>query len=304
MAQNLVTQLPPGQSPKQPTGGAGNIKNELHKELVACHGSLEITYLSAFSIPAHLIDHQGIVIDVNQCELDVLGYSKDECVGRSFAQFVVGGLEQYNMRLLADESTGALIPLTVRTKAGERKHFLLNFERRKADGNDMPPPPPSPPSQPLSGTCAQPSSASSLPQFLCVLHDDVAKHMAAARESAAAKLVSFQDSFIRRIFHKMRTPLHVMCNALGMLRRRRRRRTRAYFVSRPPPHALTLLCPSLTPYLPNAPPPSSLSACRRRPVDTDEFTIEDLIDVRHNAEGLLGVVEDLTFSAMMEVSGP
>ena len=26
----------------------------------------------------------------------------------------------------------------------------------------------------------------------------------------------FQDSFIRRVFHKMRTPLHVICNSLSV----------------------------------------------------------------------------------------
>ena len=37
-------------------------------------------------------------------------------------------------------------------------------------------------------------------------------------------------------------------------------------------------------------------------LDTHEFTMDDLIDVRHNAGGLLGVVQDLTFTSMVEVS--
>ena len=186
----------------------------------------ELEYLNTFSISAHLIDEEGTLIDVNQCELNVLGYIKEEYVGRSFAQFVSAGLEQYQMRLVTGDTSlgGALIPLTVKTKSGERKHFLMNFEKRTTDGK-LPSPspsplPPPPSSRPLSDASygisgMQSSSTSPSDQFLCVLHDDVAKYMASVRETAAAKLVSFQDSFTRRIFHKMRTPLHVMCNALG-----------------------------------------------------------------------------------------
>jgi len=36
-------------------------------------------------------------------------------------------------------------------------------------------------------------------------------------------------------------------------------------------------------------------------VGSEEFTEDDLVDVRHNAESLLGVVEDLTFTATLEV---
>lgn len=53
-------------------------------------------------------------------------------------------------------------------------------------------------------------------QILCYLRDDVEKYKSIAEEKCLSKTSLFQDAFIRRVFHKMRTPLHVICNSLGI----------------------------------------------------------------------------------------
>ena len=53
-------------------------------------------------------------------------------------------------------------------------------------------------------------------QILCYLRDDIEKYKSIAEEKCLSKTSLFQDAFIRRVFHKMRTPLHVICNSLGI----------------------------------------------------------------------------------------
>ena len=53
-------------------------------------------------------------------------------------------------------------------------------------------------------------------QILCYLRDDVEMYKTIVEEKCLAKSSLFQDAFIRRVFHKMRTPLHVICNSLGI----------------------------------------------------------------------------------------
>ena len=53
-------------------------------------------------------------------------------------------------------------------------------------------------------------------QILCYLRDDIEKYKMIAEKKSQTKSSLFQDAFIRRVFHKMRTPLHVICNSLGI----------------------------------------------------------------------------------------
>ena len=50
----------------------------------------------------------------------------------------------------------------------------------------------------------------------CYLRDDIEKYKMIAEKKSQTKSSLFQDAFIRRVFHKMRTPLHVICNSLGI----------------------------------------------------------------------------------------
>ena len=53
-------------------------------------------------------------------------------------------------------------------------------------------------------------------QILCYLRDDIEKIKEITEEKCMMRSSLFQDTFIRRVFHKMRTPLHVICNSLGV----------------------------------------------------------------------------------------
>ena len=59
-------------------------------------------------------------------------------------------------------------------------------------------------------------SQNSCIQILCYLREDIAKLKEITEEKCMMRSSFFQDSFIRRVFHKMRTPLHVICNSLSV----------------------------------------------------------------------------------------
>ena len=59
-------------------------------------------------------------------------------------------------------------------------------------------------------------SENSCIQILCYLREDIAKLKEITEEKCMMRSSFFQDSFIRRVFHKMRTPLHVICNSLSV----------------------------------------------------------------------------------------
>lgn len=45
-------------------------------------------------IPYHILNSDGLIIDVNQCWCNVLGYSKDEVIGREIFDFIVPGEQE------------------------------------------------------------------------------------------------------------------------------------------------------------------------------------------------------------------
>jgi PAS domain-containing protein len=210
----------------------------------------EVEVLAKYNVPALCLDEQGIVRTANGPCCALLGHTASECTGRVFSEFLSDSDSElaFVSALLAQTSMphatavasasaeGPTIPVTIQTKAGARRFVMMTCERRllpRADG----------------GVDADDGKGTHSLLFICALREDVTKHVDAAYDLSAAALVAFQDTFIRRVFHKLRTPLHVICNAVG----------------------------------------------------SEEFTEDDLVDVRHNAESLLGVVEDLTFTATLEV---
>ena len=137
------------------------------------------------------------------------------------------------------KSPEILIPITLRHKNGELKHFKMNCEvkyddtyiqksalnmdfRRISISSNIP----LPPSQSKKFITSHGSRLDRVElrkkeekgplQILCYLRDDVDKLKLLTEERCNTKATRSQETFIRRVFHKLRTPLHVICNSLGV----------------------------------------------------------------------------------------
>jgi len=208
----------------------------------------QMQVFSRFLIPSHVLTHHGTIVCANW---EPLGYTHAaDVVGKHFAEFVYPAVlsrtgEEVVRAVLADSRPGVPVPVTLRSKAGDRVYYNMAIDRVDAARVGLPAgpgattataaaggaaagaPAAAPTSPPPAAAAAAPTGAvggswvdhskaggNPPPHYLCVLHPDVPRHTAAAGERQAAALGTYQDAFLRRIFHKMRTPLHIMCNAL------------------------------------------------------------------------------------------
>ncbi|MCW3075964.1 MAG: putative Histidine kinase [Bacteroidetes bacterium] len=109
-----------------------NVKLELSiskkKELVLQHRVEELNdFIENAALPLHWVNGSGIIIWANQVELDMLGFSKEEYIGRHISNFHAdkNAIEDILTRLVNKE-TLVNYPARLRTKNGEIKHVLIN----------------------------------------------------------------------------------------------------------------------------------------------------------------------------------
>jgi two-component system sensor histidine kinase VicK len=79
------------------------------------------------SLPLHWVNGSGIIIWANQVELDMLGYTKDEYIGRHIEKFhadkeVISDI----LNRLVNKETLINYHARLLTKAGKIKHVLIN----------------------------------------------------------------------------------------------------------------------------------------------------------------------------------
>lgn len=86
-------------------------------------------------VAMHWVRRDGIILRVNQAELDLLGYTREEYVGRHIAEFHV---ERATIDdILARLSSGEILdkyPARLRTKDGAIKHVQIISSMRFGDG--------------------------------------------------------------------------------------------------------------------------------------------------------------------------
>jgi len=87
------------------------------------------------SVGLHWVDANGIILRVNQAELDLLGYTREEYVGRHISEFHVHAnvIEDILRRLTAGETLHAY-PAWLRCKDGLTKQVLINSNVLWEDG--------------------------------------------------------------------------------------------------------------------------------------------------------------------------
>lgn len=86
-------------------------------------------------VPMHWVDGEGIILRANKAELDLLGFSREEYVGRHIADFHADGakIEEILSRLSRKEALYK-VPATIRTKNGAIKHVLISSNVHSRDG--------------------------------------------------------------------------------------------------------------------------------------------------------------------------
>lgn len=128
------------------TDGAGNVAGAINcfqditarkhaeAELRASRQDLEDFFENSV-VPMHLLGADGTILRANQAELDLLGYAREEYVGRRIAEFHLDSAIGEDM--LARLSAGARLdqyPATLRAKDGSIKHVIVSCSARFQDG--------------------------------------------------------------------------------------------------------------------------------------------------------------------------
>ncbi|MEP7205863.1 MAG: PAS domain S-box protein [Casimicrobiaceae bacterium] len=86
-------------------------------------------------IALHLVGPDGTILRANRAELDLLGYSADEYVGRNIAEFHVDGEVICDiLRRLTDGETLHSYEARLRHKNGEIRYVLITSNVRREDG--------------------------------------------------------------------------------------------------------------------------------------------------------------------------
>jgi hypothetical protein len=93
-----------------------------------------------------------------------------------------------------DENTDSTIPISIKHKNGTIKYYLMNYEINK-NGNYI---------ETFDEKEENHKKNINDIQILCYLRDDTEKVILMTEQNVYTKTSVFQDSFIRRIFHKMR----------------------------------------------------------------------------------------------------
>lgn len=84
-------------------------------------------FIENAALPLHWVNGSGIITWANQVELDLLGYSKEEYVGKHISAFHADKevIEEILHRLI-NKQTLINYPARLLTKNGEIKHVLIN----------------------------------------------------------------------------------------------------------------------------------------------------------------------------------
>jgi PAS domain S-box-containing protein len=105
----------------------GDVRRQLQREAV--------DFLENAAVPLHWLDDEGRILWANRAELDLLGYTRDEYIGRHLADFYVdAGVVTDMLRRLARNETLRNYEAQLRCKDGSIRHVLVTSNVLWADG--------------------------------------------------------------------------------------------------------------------------------------------------------------------------
>ena len=149
-----------------------------------------IDFFQNAPIALHWLNGSGIIVWANKKELDTLGYTAEEYIGHNIMEFCpdenLRVLETF--RLLGKDANIKNVPFKFRTKQGDVRFFIIdsNVSYHK-DG--------------------------SFKHTRCFIRDDtdrrIKEALAALEIKKSLEAQQNKDTFVRRVFHELRTPLQV-----------------------------------------------------------------------------------------------
>lgn len=154
-------------------------------------------FLNMAPIALHWLSDEGRVLWVNDRELNVLGYSREEYIGEDIMKFCPDSRDDVLaiFHQLGSGNSIRDVPVRFRTKDGRIKDLLIDSNvNYKEDG--------------------------SFNHTRCFIRDDTGRKIREAREETrkalSDKLVLEKENFIGKVIHHLKTPLHIMRMDLGM----------------------------------------------------------------------------------------
>eukprot|EP00596_Hydrurales_sp_CCMP1899_P005116 CAMPEP_0119041318 /NCGR_PEP_ID=MMETSP1177-20130426/11544_1 /TAXON_ID=2985 /ORGANISM="Ochromonas sp, Strain CCMP1899" /LENGTH=771 /DNA_ID=CAMNT_0007007269 /DNA_START=1030 /DNA_END=3345 /DNA_ORIENTATION=- len=206
-------------------------QEEFFKQFDSSSLTLElIDFFQKAPIGLHWLSHTGLILWANDEELRTLGYDVDEYIGHSITEFLAEGEDGNLAEVFGQLGVGNAVhdaPFKFRAKNGDFKYLIV-------DSN------------------VNFNEDSSFRHTRCFIRNDTDRHIKAmvlAAETALTKKnEEARNTFIRNVFHEIRTPLHSVWS---------------FF-------------------------------------DNPEPTKQDFIEMKHQTDAIMGMIDDLTFSTTFE----
>ena len=186
-----MLRMMPGEDEVLVSGRMTTVVSEVKKE-----SELELMdFLNKAPIAMHWLSGTGHVLWANQTELNALGYTAEEYIGQPIMKFCPDEekLVLEIFKTLGSGNTIADVPVRFRTKDGRIKDLLIDSNVNwNADG--------------------------SFKHTRCFIRDDTQRKIREARlEESARKeseIAEAKDIFVRKTFHELLTPCHVLKSLL------------------------------------------------------------------------------------------
>jgi PAS domain S-box-containing protein len=164
-------------------------------ELRATHEEL-VDFVERAAVGLHWVAADGTILWANQAELDLLGYTSAEYIGRHIAEFHADPevIDDILTRLMRDETLHSY-EARLRGKDGSIRYVLISSNVRRQDGDFV--------------------------HTRCFTRDITARREAELRELAATSaLAQEREAFLSTAAHELKTPLTTVKAAAQLLTRR------------------------------------------------------------------------------------
>jgi PAS domain S-box-containing protein len=154
-----------------------------------------LDFLNNAPIAMHWLSGTGHVLWANETEMKVLGYTADEYIGQPIMKFCPDEEELVLeiFKTLGSGNTIKDVPVRFRTKSGEIKHLLIDSNVNwNLDG--------------------------SFKHTRCFIRDDTGRKVREARleerHRSVVEMAKAKDRFMRKVFHEIKTPCHLLSSML------------------------------------------------------------------------------------------
>ncbi len=103
-------------------------KNQMEKELKESEKKFHLLFENS-PLPYQSLDENGFILDINPTWLDILGYTKDEVIGKNFADFLAPGYaEHFKKNFPHFKNAGEIHGVEFEMKRKDDSHINVSYE--------------------------------------------------------------------------------------------------------------------------------------------------------------------------------